>query len=102
VVVADKKSLLHRYPDAYHTSYNLSGLSAAQHKLVHSREQFHELYINFLRPTVVIKGENESEDEAIERLKESYASLLAWTEVEDGKRVLGSPDNELVRARVYC
>jgi protein farnesyltransferase subunit beta len=89
--------VLHRYPDSYHTAYNLSGLSSAQHKLVHSKERFHELCTNFLRPSVVVRGKNESEEEAIERLKDSYASLLAWTEIEGARRVLGNAENELVR-----
>jgi protein farnesyltransferase subunit beta len=89
-----------RYPDAYHTAYNLSGLSSAQHQLVHSKERFHELALNFLHPSVVVRGEDESENEAVERLRNSYAHLLAWTETEDARRVLGNAQNELVRLGV--
>jgi protein farnesyltransferase subunit beta len=88
-----------RRPDAYHTCYNLSGLSAAQHQLVHSPALADALREGFVRPTEleVIKGVNESDEAAYERMAATYAHAVAWREVAEAKRVVGVKENEVVR-----
>lgn len=54
---------------------------------------------NFTRPSQLelIKGANESDDEARVRIAATYAHALAWREDDSAKRVLGVKENEVVR-----
>lgn len=90
--------------DAYHTCYNLSGLSAAQHHLAYSADRVREVEATFVSPDFaadsglgLVKGANESDDDAIARMRRTYAHALGWVERGDGKMVVGQPENELVR-----
>ena len=88
-------------PDNYHTCYNLSGLSAAQHVVTYSNSDAQRLIQDFLTPTPsesfeMIKGINETELEAQHRMAKVYASAMAWNERPHSKRITGKADNELI------
>ncbi|KAH9956376.1 terpenoid cyclases/Protein prenyltransferase [Lactifluus volemus] len=68
-------------PDAYHTSYCLSGLSAAQHRIRPSSTRREELRAAW-------KGEDGMRATA-------FSESLCWTEESGGSRVLGSAANRV-------
>lgn len=97
--------------DAYHTCYNLSGFSAAQHKFVLPRQKVDERRSEFVNPfeasdaqeadasekekeVDMILSEGESEKSANVRMRELWARSLGWQEVE--KVLVGGEDNEVV------
>ncbi|GAA5893584.1 hypothetical protein JCM6882_007856 [Rhodosporidiobolus microsporus] len=92
--------------DAYHTCYNLSGASTAQSGMRFSHALLRSLEDRWVQggATVVeeeggeaqgqgkvevVKGANESDAEARERMKTIWSRALAWTESERGRIVYG-------------
>ncbi|GJN92515.1 hypothetical protein Rhopal_005545-T1 [Rhodotorula paludigena] len=97
--------------DAYHTCYNLSGASSAQHKPRYSAQLARELALAFVSPlegssgvveegdeVEVVRGANEQDDEVERRMKEVYTRMLAWTPAKGAKSVYGDAANELLAA----
>ena len=101
-------------PDAYHTCYNLSGLSSAQHFLLPvSPATVSSLADEFVDPFVkpqlaevvdggnapaefkMILGEGESVEMATRRMKEIYVRAIGW-EKRGESLLIGGADNELV------
>ncbi|KAM0752341.1 Farnesyltransferase subunit beta, partial [Meredithblackwellia eburnea MCA 4105] len=96
-------------PDAYHTCYNLSGLSSAQHRMVRSPRLVAELKESFASPfegdaarvveegeeVEMILGEGESQDDAERRMKEVWSRSLGWEE-RDTLVIGDKDDNELM------
>ncbi|GAA5859481.1 hypothetical protein JCM1840_004634 [Sporobolomyces johnsonii] len=91
--------------DAYHTCYNLSGDSSAQHNLRFVRPTQQSLAEAFVSPfdrriveegqeeAVMIRGEGESDAEVECRMREIWSRALAWTGKD--KVVYGDDDNAL-------
>lgn len=72
-----------RNPDAYHTAYCISGLSAAQHHVYPSPAR-----------REVVRAAWEGED----GLRASaFAETLSWTEEDGGSHIVGSAANRVVR-----
>lgn len=95
-------------PDAYHTCYNLSGLSSSQHRMVSTFSRLAELREQFVSPfgaRVVeegeeverVLGEGESEESAERRMREVWSCVMAW-EVLGKKLLVGGEENEVVSA----
>ncbi|GAA99352.1 uncharacterized protein L969DRAFT_16657 [Mixia osmundae IAM 14324] len=84
--------------DAYHTCYNLSGLSAAQHPMAYSLDALHSLKNDFLapEPADIIRGANETEQEALARAKHNYAVGLAWIQSTFEDYCFGPESNEVL------
>jgi protein farnesyltransferase subunit beta len=91
-----------RRPDQYHTCNNLSGLSVAQHRVIHSPTLVNENRAKFdtskgfpaVRPTKP-EGGWASEEERQEVRRQVWASALGW--VEEGEAViLGGKDSRVV------
>ncbi|KAK4704788.1 protein farnesyltransferase subunit beta, partial [Phenoliferia sp. Uapishka_3] len=93
--------------DAYHTCYNLSGLSSSQHRTIQSSETVAKLRSSFQSPfaaRVTVEGEpevelileeGETEEDAEKRMKEVWARALGWETVS--KLIVGDPEeNELI------
>lgn len=101
--------------DAYHTSYNLSGHSAAQHdprSCATKRQKLAREFVSPFRARAVvfdsdseqqpelILGPGESERAAEARMQEIWSRELSWTTNDDSKIVYGDEDsNSLVRSR---
>lgn len=103
--------------DAYHTCYNLSGLAAAQHvvedKTPDVVEDLTSEWVDVIdtssssssdseaaKHPAIVKGKNESPEEANKRMKDIFISALAWKEDESRKIVVGrndsAVDNEVI------
>jgi protein farnesyltransferase subunit beta len=92
--------------DAYHSCYNLSGLSSAQHAVSYKDvDLVQELSEEWIDPreedttastglTQVVKGKNETGEEASKRMKDVFIAALAWKEDESRKIVIGRKDSE--------
>lgn len=72
-----------RNPDAYHTAYCISGLSAAQHHVYPSPVRREE-----------VRAAWEGEDGV---RATAFAEALCWTEEDGGSRIVGSAANRVVR-----
>ena len=72
-----------RSPDAYHTAYCISGLSAAQHRVYPSPTRREEVRAAW-------QGE-EGVRAAV------FAASLCWTEEDGGSQIVGSAANRVVR-----
>lgn len=94
--------------DAYHTAYNLSGLSSAQSNLVLTSEKVQEIKNGFRDPFEVKRGVSEivegrelvldvgeTEAQARERMRELFARGMGWVVVETV--LVGGAENEVVR-----
>ncbi|GAA5906746.1 protein farnesyltransferase [Sporobolomyces salmoneus] len=87
--------------DAYHTSYNLSGHSSAQHNPRSSPTKRRKLAQDFTSPfrrpiadtdavePEIILGSRESEDTAEARMKEIWSRELSWTSEPEERSVYG-------------
>lgn len=93
---------LRRRPDLYHTCNNLSGLSIAQHHLVHSPKTIAANRSTFdpskgfpaVKPTTP-EGGWKSEDDRQAVRREIWANALGW--IESGpEHVVGGKDSRLV------
>lgn len=86
--------------DLYHTLYCLAGLSAAQHRMYHSKKVLNQ-YLNEWRdtkPFVPESGGGERTDEERNaRRRKIWASSRAWKEDETSSRYLGGKVNRIVR-----
>jgi len=73
--------------DAYHTLYNLAGLSSAQHHMRPSAPLRANLLEAYRAPTTPVSGASfhSKQNEEEERRKEIWASSLSWVENGDGK-----------------
>lgn len=87
--------------DAYHSCYNLSGLSAAQHAVIYNdaddRKALEEQWESTLggnNGRLLVKGKNESSAEADQRMKDIFCSALAWAEDEARLVIVGRHDSE--------
>ncbi|GJE90616.1 terpenoid cyclase/Protein prenyltransferase [Phanerochaete sordida] len=77
--------------DAYHTLYCLSGLSAAQHRVVPSEERKTELAAAWVEPAA-----DEDSDELTKALrKRAFVETLAWTEEEGTAVYVGGSANRV-------
>ena len=88
-------------PDAYHSCYNLSGLSAAQHmQIFNDVGQRKDLERQWIPQDGVkdsfVKGLKETSEEAERRMKDIFCSSLAWTELEERKIIIGLKENETI------
>lgn len=90
-----------RRPDLYHTCNNLSGLSIAQHHLVHSSSTVQSNRARFdktkgfpaIKPTKPEGGwKSEEERQAVRR--EVWANALGWEEV--GECLVGGKESRVV------
>lgn len=97
--------------DAYHSCYNLSGLASAQHVLEYkSADIVDELRADWTDPleasssssasesesdwvAVIVKGKNETPEEANKRMKDIFIAALSWKEDESRKIVVGRKDS---------
>lgn len=87
--------------DAYHSCYNLSGLAAAQHSMymdnTGSRSALEKGWHSPSSTSGKVKAKNETDAEAIQRMKDVFCTALAWREDESRKIVIGKQDeNETV------
>ncbi|EFP81462.2 uncharacterized protein PGTG_07083, partial [Puccinia graminis f. sp. tritici CRL 75-36-700-3] len=84
-------------PDMYHTHYILSGLSVGQHKPSYSSKKIQNLTENFRLPdfSKCTLGNDESQTEALERMKGVYSRILGWEFDPKSKLVVGPPENEV-------
>ncbi|ODN74446.1 hypothetical protein L202_06839 [Cryptococcus amylolentus CBS 6039] len=89
-------------PDQYHTCNNLSGLSIAQHNLVHSPSTIAANRAKFdpskglpAVKTSTPEGGWKSEEERQEARRAVWASALGWTEEEGSEVVVGGKDNRV-------
>ena len=90
--------------DLYHTLYCLSGLSAAQHRVYHSKRIQDQLLNEWKETTPFVpeSGGGETKDEERNaRRKNIWASSRAWKEDETTGRFLGGKVNRIVRRRLY-
>lgn len=89
-------------PDAYHTCYNLSGLSAAQHALHRPASALASRRAAFVSPfdpesfaaeveQVLDEAVGETEAEAVVRMREVWAGVAGWK--EGGGKVVGGEEN---------
>ncbi|WVQ81223.1 hypothetical protein IAT38_003345 [Cryptococcus sp. DSM 104549] len=89
-------------PDQYHTCNNLSGLSVAQHRVIHSpaaiatnRAKFEAAKgLPAVKPTTP-EGGWASEEARQEARRAVWASALGWVEQEGEELVLGGSENRL-------
>ncbi|KAK8843333.1 hypothetical protein IAR55_006988 [Kwoniella newhampshirensis] len=89
-------------PDQYHTCNNLSGLSTAQHRVVHSPAVVAANRASFdttkgLRPIRPIFADGGWASEEVRQIarREVWASALGWVEEEGGEILVGGKDNRL-------
>ncbi|RSH95268.1 CAAX farnesyltransferase (FTase) subunit beta [Saitozyma podzolica] len=89
-------------PDQYHTCNNLSGLSIAQHHVVHSASLVSDNRAKFdpskgLPPVnpVTPGGGWKSEEERQAARREAWANALGWVEEEGGELVIGKKENRV-------
>jgi len=84
--------------DAYHTLYNLSGLSSAQHHVYRSSEQAEKLGSLWVpSPPFVPAGKEraESDVERNERRRRIWVDANSWAEDEVASRYVGGKDNRV-------
>jgi hypothetical protein len=95
-----------RHPDAYHTLYCLSGLSAAQHRVVHSPARRAEIRhawkdtggkFELLFDMKLVEGADVYVvDETLDALrKAAFAESLSWIEEEGTSSVVGGAQNRV-------
>ncbi|VDB99893.1 unnamed protein product [Peniophora sp. CBMAI 1063] len=75
-----------KHPDAYHTLYCLSGLSAAQHRLVQSSSRRAEVH-------AIWKDTEESDKAPLS--KTAFAEALCWSEEEGSSLIVGPASNRV-------
>ncbi|KAK4056940.1 CAAX farnesyltransferase (FTase) subunit beta [Microbotryomycetes sp. JL221] len=98
-----------KHADGYHTCYNLSGLSAAQHEhtlrpdtLESARQKFKSPFKGSRvvdveeKQVEMIQSPGESENEAELRMREVWARAVAWTAHD--KIIVGDASNEVLPA----
>ncbi|KAK4052501.1 CAAX farnesyltransferase (FTase) subunit beta [Microbotryomycetes sp. JL201] len=101
-----------KHPDGYHTCYNLSGLTAAQHQHVLERKTVEAKRTAFVSPfsesgvvdvdgrtmanPEMMIGDNESQEQAQKRMREQWSRAVAWQEGE--KMIVGDQGNEVLPA----
>ena len=95
-----------RRVDQYHTCNNLSGLSIAQHHLIHSPQKVKANRAKFIpsrglpaiKPTTPDGGwKSEDERQAVRR--DVWANALGWMEEEGSEMVLGGKESRVVSIR---
>lgn len=84
-----------RSPDAYHTLYNLSGLSSAQHHVYRTSEVRDKLATEWV--TIARSVDLAISNEDAEIRKAVYLSSIAWVEEEGASRYVGGRPNRVVR-----
>lgn len=85
-------------PDAYHTLYNLSGLSSAQHHVYRPAETKGKLESEWIpnSRSIDLGGESTKKDKDEETRKAAFLASLAWTEEEGASRYVGGRPNRVV------
>jgi protein farnesyltransferase subunit beta len=89
--------------DAYHTLYNLSGLSSAQHHVHRPVERRQELNQKWMAPPaqpVVVSDPKTSDSVRLELRRKVFVANLAWTEEEGALRYVGGKANRVVSVLV--
>lgn len=113
--------------DAYHTLYNLAGLSSAQHRVFLSKKRTEELrniwvesegFVPTKEPilepgeverpsSAAVEGKSasasaisESDEQRRNRRRETYATALAWLEDEGASHYVGGEGNRVVGFRI--
>lgn len=76
--------------DAYHTCYNLSGLSLCQHRVELDPVTRKELYSQYKLQSI-----DEKDGEHQEWQRSCYAGMLGWTIDPKYNCVLGGPQNQV-------
>lgn len=89
LVLADFRII--RPADAYHTLYNLAGLSGAQHRVYSSIKR-----ADHVRSKWVDSKPFHAEVSQAQR-REAFVAALAWVEDEDGSRYVGDAGNRVVQ-----
>jgi protein farnesyltransferase subunit beta len=100
---------MNRNPDAYHTLYCLSGLSAAQHHVFPSSTRRAEIMKAWVsssgkRTPYIYEITSERKGDIIdtktpeteELRKHIFCNALSWTEEEGGSIIIGGKDNRVV------
>ncbi|KAF8499482.1 terpenoid cyclases/protein prenyltransferase alpha-alpha toroid [Hysterangium stoloniferum] len=77
-------------PDAYHTSYNLAGLSTAQHRVRIVEPEYASMSDD---PLLISPDESSTERDT--RRRKVYETAYYWKEVESQSRVLGGMKNRV-------
>jgi protein farnesyltransferase subunit beta len=88
-----------RPADAYHTLYNLSGLSSAQHHVRRSAERNQELSQKWVAPPaqpVVASEPKASDSNRMELRRKAFVASMAWAEEEDASCYVGGKANRVV------
>lgn len=86
-----------RPADAYHTLYNLSGLSAAQHRVYMDSAKLAAARAEFKPRGEAEEGGTETADELDSRRGAVYAAAMSWAEDETATQIVGGPENRVVR-----
>lgn len=82
-----------RPADAYHTLYNLSGLSSAQHHMVRTTQARQDLAAKW----VTVETDEDNDDNAREALRRKiFIESVAWAEDESAERYVGGKENRVV------
>lgn len=84
----------------YHTCNNLSGLSSAQHRVVHSHSKISDLKSRFstARRLDRVAGAEGTKEEVDERRKEIWANARGWVEDESAFLNVAGPESRVVSA----
>lgn len=90
--------------DGYHTLYNLSGLSSAQHHVYRPTERRQELAQKWVAPPVhdlTVVDTAVSDDTRTEFRQKVFIASMAWTEEEGASRIVGGKPNRVVSATIF-
>lgn len=84
--------------DGYHTLYNLSGLSSAQHHVYRTTERRQELAQKWVPPIhdLTVTDTGVSDETRIEFRRNAFIASMAWTEEEGASRIVGGKPNRVV------
>ncbi|KAJ3559310.1 hypothetical protein NM688_g417 [Phlebia brevispora] len=83
--------LVDKPPKRYHTLYCLSGLSAAQHRVVPTAERKQEL-LGAWKP---VEKESERDQTILDLRKAAFIDTLSWVEEEGTSKYVGGAQNRL-------
>jgi len=84
--------------DAYHTLYNLSGLSSAQHRIHRPVEHCREVEQKWITPPtqpVAISAPTANDSVRLELRRRAFVTSIAWVEEEGVSRYVGGKTNRV-------
>ncbi|KAF8308544.1 terpenoid cyclases/Protein prenyltransferase [Clavulina sp. PMI_390] len=82
--------------DGYHTLYNLSGLSSAQHHVHRPASRQQELEQKWVAPpSQGLEVESSKEGEGEELRKKAFVASMAWAEDEGASKIVGGKPNRV-------